>query len=798
MATVSENLRSCGIKINTVVAGVQVCGSGILYLTSNLNQYNYVLTAKHIFQEDTNTSYDESILGHIEILYSDKKVFKRLEYIKKKEVREKLVVFEQDFVIIKVNKSPGVSFPQILVSDQLRDGDEEFFAWGIFAANEDQLQKFDFGRSDSIIKRYKLFGSNEHRWLKGMSGAGLFSQSRSTLFGIITEYPNREFQNATIDLADITFAEINVKLKSLGLIELDTDSSYHKREVNKDVVDIHQAIINNTTLNLEVARKRLNSDINDDWFHDPLKYIDLLNQDYLFAQFEEYFNNKIYVAKPAEAFYVPKKKFTLRLALVSPFIDRIMYMACVGVLAPKLDHAQIANVYSARYNHFDDRNLILNGVEQWRKLQYQLHDVANLQDIDGNYTYNCIIEIDLLNFYDNISKEMLHGKILRVCETENERNAAEMLSMILGQFTNKSVGLPQNSDASALLASFYLNQVDIFMQHHAPQYYRFMDDIRIFCRDKYEARKILQTFEFELRRCYLSVNSQKTEIFTIVDGAKKNISLKPGEIRREDFKGAFDLTTAKISRYRKSKNFQYRNEGFHSAVEMLKKNLDASTDQFDEASKKMNFALNTIAMLAAGGLEESSFSSAIIKPIIDASAELVDRPWITNELCRVMSLMPTDIIEQYMLEHLMPLVLDKKYTTYAYQIYQIWMLLAKHKINLPELKTHAVKHIEKNDDTNKAVIAAMVIYLCSVDLEYRRVILRKYSENFTHGYFQNRLALVALRSFRPEIVIGNTDSTLAPSHKFSHKHKDRDLVFVSGFDEFDSENLGETEQLYSL
>ncbi|MGJ1435635.1 reverse transcriptase domain-containing protein [Sphingobacterium siyangense] len=799
MATVSENLRSCGIKINTVVAGVQVCGSGILYLTSNLEQYNYVLTAKHIFQEDTNTPFDNSILGHIEILYSDKKLFKRLEYIKKKDVVKNLVVFEQDFVIIKVNKNPEVSFSQILVSDHLRDVDQEFFAWGIFAANEDQLQKFDFGRSDGLIKRFKLFGSNEHRWLKGMSGAGLFSQSRSTLLGVITEYPNREFQNATIDLADITFAEINVKLKSLGLVELDTDSSHHKREINKDVVDIHQAIINDTTLNLEIARKRLSSDITDDWFHDPLKYIDLLNQDYLFVQFEEYFNNnKQYVAKAAEAFYVPKKKFTLRLALVSPFMDRIMYMACVGVLAPKLDQAQIANVYSAKYNYFDDRSLILNGVEQWRKLQYQLNEVANLQNTDGSYTYNCIIEIDLLNFYDNISKEMLHKKILRICETENEINAAEMLSMIINRFTDKAVGLPQNSDASALLASFYLNQVDIFMQHHAPQYYRFMDDIRIFCKDKYEARKILQTFEFELRRCYLSVNSQKTEIFTIVDTVKQNLSLKPGEKRREDFTGAFDLDTAKISRYRRSKNFQYRNEAFHAAVEMLRNNLDTNSNQQDEASKKMNFALNTIAMLAAGGLEESAFSSKTIEPIVDACADLIDRPWLTNELCRVMSLMPTIIVEEYMLEHLMPLVLDERYTTYAYQIYQIWMLLAKHKIDLSELKTHAVKHIEKNDDTNKAVIAGMVIYLCSVDLEYRRVILRKYFENFTHGYFQNRLALVALRSFRSEIVRGDTDETLKSSHKFSHKHKDRDLVFVSGFDEFDTENRSETEQLYSL
>lgn len=797
MVTVSDKLRGCGVKINTVISGVNVCGSGILYLTSNLMHYNYVLTSKHLFQEDSNTPYVEKKVGHIEVLYSDGKLFERLEYIKKKQITEKMVVFDQDFVMIKVRKNPDVTFRQILVSDELRDTDQDFFAWGIFEANEHELHKLNFCRNDSLAKRYQLQGPNNYRLLKGLSGAGLFSSSRSTLFGIISRYPNDEFQNATVDLARISFSEINIKLKSLGLVEMDTDSSNHKREVNRDVVDIHQAFINETCLDLELARKRLSSDISDDWFHDPLKYIDLLNQDYLFTQFEEYFNNNIYVASAAEIFYVPKKKFTQRLALVSPFVDRIMYMACVGVLAPKLDRALISNVYSARYNEFDQRSLILNGVEQWRKLQYQLEHVANLKDSDDKYLYNCVIEIDLLNFYDNISKDLLHSKIQRVCETDNDRKAADMLKMIVGKFSDKKIGLPQNSDASSLLASFYLNQVDVFMKHHTHQYYRFMDDIKIFCKDKYEGRKILQLFEFEIRRCYLSINSQKTEIFSIVDDVKEN-AIKAGEKRREDIKGAFDMVVAKISSYRKSKNFQYRNEAFHSAVRLLRQNLSERSDQHDDARKVMRFTLNTIATLASGRLEDGAFSSNFIQLIEDACAELIDHPWITTELCKVMSLMPTDIIEEYLLKHLKPIVLDDRFNIYSYQVYHIWMLLAKHKVALNELKTYAASQIERNDDTNKVVIASMLIYLCSVDQDYRRVVLRKYAENFTRGYFQNRVALVALRSFKPNIVIGNTDLSLTLSHQFSHKYKDRDLVFVSGFDEYDSEDSENFEQLYSL
>lgn len=798
MATVPDNLRGCGIKICTVVKGVSVCGSGIIYTTSNLENYNYVLTAKHIFQEHSETPYNEKDLSHIELLYSNGKDFIRLEWIKKNSITERMIVFDQDLVIIKVSKNPSITFRQILVSDQLNDIDSNFFSWGIFAANEQELHRFDFSRNDSLVKRYRLHGPIDYRWLKGLSGAGLFSQSRSTLFGIITRYPNSEFQNATVDLADISFSEINVKLKSHGLVELTTESSHFKREIRSEVVDIHQAFINDTCVDLELARKRLITDITDDWFHDPLKYIDLLNQDYLFAQFEEYFNNKEYFASQAETFYVPKKQFTLRLALVSPFIDRIMYMACVGTLAPKLDNAQIANVFSARHNFFDPNTLILNGVEQWRKLQYQLQDVACQKDSDGKYIYNCVIEIDLLNFFDNISKDLLHSKILRVCETDNDRKAAEMLRMILGRITEKKVGLPQNSDASALLASFYLNQVDIFMQHHAPEYYRFMDDIKIFCKDKYEARKILQTFEFELRRCYLSVNSQKTEIFTFNDDSSGKTTLQSGEKRRDDFKGAFDLQTAKIAKYRKSNNTQYKNEAFHSSIKLLTKNLHVTNDQSSDSAKKMNFALNTISMLAFGGLEESTFSSTVINSIADACAGLIDRPWVTTELCKALSLMPKWIVEEHMLRYLLPIVLEEKYNTYAFQSYQIWMLLAKHKINLTELKKYAVKCIEKNDDTNKPAVAAMVIYMCSVDFEYRRVVLRKYKEGFTHGYFQNRIALIALRSFRPDIVIGKTEPSLEKSHEFSHRKKDRDLVFVRGFDEFDNEYGEISEQLYSL
>jgi hypothetical protein len=798
MGSVSEKLKACGVKVNTTIKGVAGFGSGILYLTPNFVDYNYVLTARHVFQETALSVFAYQYVGDIEICYSEQGKLTRLELIKKAAVKDKLIVFDEDFAILVVKKIDTIAFRQILVSDELQEEEEDFFSWATFSANKDELHRFDLHRNDPAQKRLKLPGNFDHRYLPGMSGAGVFHAEKSVLYGIITSYPNEEFQNDTIDCALISFVEINARLKALKLVELDIKSSGHKREVGTEVVDIHQAFINNVCLDLEKARKRLKTDIADDWYYDPLKYIDLLNQSYLFEQLGPYFGRNDYAAKEAERFYVPKKKFTLRLALVSPFVDRMLYMAAVGTLADKLDRAMIPNVYSARYNRFSERQLILNGVEQWKKMQYRLAELAVLKSGAGNFKYGCLIEIDLLNFYDNISKNLLHEKILRICENDNEHNAAKLLDNILHKFSTKELGLPQNSDASSLLASFYLNQVDIFMSHHAPAYYRFMDDIRIFCKDKYEARKVLQTFEFELRRCYLSVNSQKTEIYTLVDDEAQPLGLN--EKRRSQLQHKFDIDLNKIARLRHSQNHQYLNEAFHGCIALLKENLTSGDEVSpEEAARKLNYAFNTISSLAVQGISLDDGPVEFRELILQAAASLTDKPWLTPEVCRVLSLLSTPEIKAYFLDTLKKIVLKEKYNTYSFQTYQIWLLLAKHKCDVSALKKFAIKQIEKNDDTNKAVIAAMVIYMCSVDNGYRRVVLRKFVEGFTRDYFENRVALIALRAFKTAIIPAERiDATLTKAHAFTHKFKNKDLVFVQGFEEDEEDEIDPLEQLYSI
>lgn len=789
MAFLSENLKSSGVKISVSIGGVPNIGSGVIYVTPNYCNYNYVLTAKHIFQEASDVPIDISQILGFKVYYSEGTDLKILESTKKKHVKSKLIIFEEDFVILLINKSDNIPFNQILVSDTLENNENEFFSWGIFKGNENEISKFSFKRNDPKNKRFELKSKIAEPYLRGMSGAGIFIEGKCTLVGIINKYPHDDFQGATIDCTNLSFAKINKRLKSEGKVELETKLSRHRRLIQDRVIDIHQAYINNVCLDLEKARKRLKVDIIDDWYNDPLKYIDLLNQNFLFKQLDKYFRNTKYKADKAESFYVPKKKFTLRQALVSPFIDRIIYMATVGVLAPKLDNAIIPYVFSARYNKFSPNQLIINGVEQWKKMQYKLAECCNLKDENKDYKYGCVLEIDLLNFYDNINKNLLNEKIVRVCETENEKNAAKLLADIISNISTKESGLPQNSDASSLLATFYLNQVDVFMQHLVPAYYRFMDDIRIFCKDQYEARKILQTFEYEIRRCHLSVNSQKTKILTLTN--KKNIA--ENEKNRSDYDEVFNLELNKISRFRKSANYAYKNQAFHLSIELLNRSLSD-----EDNNKNLNYALNTITMLGRKEVnllnQDSEFKSLMTQVI----GNLKDKPWITTHICKVLSLLDSDIIKIDFFNDLKEIIYKECFNTYSFQTYQIWLLFAKHKCKDSELQQYAIKHIEKNDETNRPVIAAMIIYLCSVDSNYRRVILRKFGEGFTHGYFQNRISLISLRTFHKSLVKKTyIDKSISKAHEFTHKYKNKDLVFISGFEENESDE-DFIEQLYSI
>ncbi|SDB50266.1 P63C domain-containing protein [Flavobacteriaceae bacterium MAR_2010_188] len=789
-----QNLRDCGVKIIATIKGVtDVTGSGILYLNRNDVEYDYVITAKHILQESSKTQYKASVISKIEIQHPIEKRFELLAEIKKNQISQRVIAFDEDFAIIKIEKNQKHQFPPILVSDEPDIEDEDFYVWGTYAANYEQIHKVDFKKNDEISRRYQTKVYFEPYLMKGISGAALFSANKPCIYGIIRGFESEKMTNQTLDLVEISFTSINKKLQSLNLVPMDTEESKSKKILSKRVIDLYQAVINGMVLNIEQARRRLRTDLFDDWFHDPLMYVDLLSKEYLFSQFEDDFYTELYKPEKWNLFYVPKKRLSHRKAYVGSFKDRIIYMAMVGSLADKLDQAMISQTYSARYNKYSSDQLILNGVEQWKKLNHQLNLEANARLSTTKFKHNCLIEVDILNFYDNVDISLLATKIRRVCKTSNDFNVTDQLKNFLIRISGQNTGLPQNSDASSLLATFYINQVDVFMSNHCTSYYRFMDDIKIFCKNKYEARNLLQLLEFELKRCGLSINAQKTKIFELTDNGTSNDNM----VNRKTYFKQFNLELLKLKRLLNSDDSNYRNEAFHLTIQLLNR-LFQQEDPLSEieSSRELNYLLSTLKKLVIKDIRVAN--DKFIEMINKSIYLLHDSPWLTYQVCSILSLLSSEMVHNEFLPDLIPLVLDSRFNIFAYQNYQVWLLLAHHKCDVENLREFAIDQIERNDQTNEAGIAAMIIYMCSVDPHYHRIINRKFTEGkYQHSYFQARLSLIAQRTLEiSSIPVDKIHSTLKKAPTFTNSFKDKELV-LSPRDFYRSEDTI-NDQLYSL
>ncbi|WP_108869131.1 RNA-directed DNA polymerase [Aquimarina aquimarini] len=783
MDTPSEIYKKCSVRINAFVAGVEFESTGFLYVTSVNSQFDYVLTTKHTFKNDAE---DEHVIlediTKVEVSFYENKKFTLLERFSKNKYRERIIFTDKDLAILLVEKSNVYQFPIIKVSDI---GNVNCISYSIINKSNTRLYPLNYERVDSKEQLYQLnkFGKKED--LHGASGSGIISTDIPILQGIVMRLPSEEFNENIVDAVDITFNEINHLLSKHKLETLCMDVVNNKRRIVKDdtVIDIDNAKINNVSLNLELAIKHVKVDSKDDWFHDPLSFVDLSNYDFLFDYFGDNLKGKQYETISTETFFLPKKSYTLRKAMVISYPDRIFYAALVQVLGLSIDNCIKPFVYSARFNKLHTGGLIISGVEQWKKMQYKIEERSK----DFKY----IIEIDVLNFYDNIDINLLCEKVTSIAKTDNERNASIELKKALKIFSKKSnTSIPQNSDASSLLATFYLSELDVFMCHLVPEYYRFMDDIKIFCNDKFEARRILRLLEMELRNLKLSINGQKTKI----------IDLKPNDVENKleitnAYQSFFDLERSTLSRLANSSNQGIINEAFHLAIKIILEKIKEDSEGRLKDERTLSLALTTIKKCYAKGVtidEKSKFQNLFS----EAFNLLIEKPWITPQLCSLIGILDKESIPKEFWVKIEQIVLKDSYNIYSWQCYHLWLLFAKHKIKSVNLSQFASKLLKSNDEINKPVVAGLMIYMGSIDINYRRIILSKYKEGFARGHFQERITLIVLRGFETEDIF-NKRSPHEAIHKSLHKYKNKELVYIAG--EQDNEELEiELQQIYSL
>jgi retron-type reverse transcriptase len=255
----------------------------------------------------------------------------------------------------------------------------------------------------------------------------------------------------------------------------------------------------------------LQKDIDDDWFQDPIRYEDfkILSQDADFFEKNIRENFGRYQAQGHEIFHLPKGNFTLRYSLETSFYDRYMYLNLVLPLMKLFDPLIDNRVYNHRYCG-EDGYLFLNPVNQWEKFEGIIRSEAHAQ---------CVLETDIQNYFENINlatlkndlEECLRDANVSTKELVQTRFIIDRLMECMEKWSyDGKRGLPQNRDCSSFLANIYMRSIDKIMIEAGFEYYRYMDDIRIICADRFKARQALKDLVINLRDKHLSLNGKKT------------------------------------------------------------------------------------------------------------------------------------------------------------------------------------------------------------------------------------------------------------------------------------------------
>ena len=405
---------------------------------------------------------------------------------------------------------------------------------------------------------------------------------------------------------------------NLGKAQLTTISE------DREVIDIRELEVNGAVLDMEKAIKRMQHDLVDDWYFDPLHYIDMCDTDYVLDYFSRSGHRQDYRPSQMEVFYLPKKSFVLRKAMVGTFMDRLLYMGAVGQIGSLIDSHLSRFVYSARYNTDSlQPGLIVKGVEQWIKMNYLISDWVNGAE-DG-----CLVKLDMLNYYDTINKNILVSLLNEIAETDNDKAITRLLGTLLRGFSDLEVnhGIPQNSDASSLLATFYVSHVDEFILSKAIHYCRFMDDMYFVAKNIYEARDLLQTIEKHLRQLDLSLNSEKIKFVKLNDKTEKEAFLKELSL--------FDVEKSKISYLIRSSSKGRR----MNAIALLVKQMGIALGQSkDKNNKENDRALKfSVSVFSSMHLKLDSDWADFYEKLTILTEGQVDIPGHTPLLCRLIS-----------------------------------------------------------------------------------------------------------------------------------------------------------------
>jgi len=252
----------------------------------------------------------------------------------------------------------------------------------------------------------------------------------------------------------------------------------------------------------------------------------------------------------------------------------------------------------------------VNEIGAWNNFR-----LKSLDYLKEDYKY--VVFIDISAFFENISINRL---ILELSDVGVPQKVRDLLSKCLNRWAEpRGRGIPQGNRPSFVLAELYLDSIDRRLHHSNIAFTRYVDDLRLFCKNHLDAIESLHLITRLMREKELNLQTAKSYIADKkkakqeIDGIAPIVKAIEKEVKEElsdIFNFAVDYATpSSISTYVESHELSLIIETLRRAFQ---KYIENNPDSFDKTL--FHYCINRLAAAQDDTAAEYCLTCAIEHP----------------------------------------------------------------------------------------------------------------------------------------------------------------------------------------